>query len=352
MSFVSLNTSVLDSKLRFFPTHTIGMSQSNGTWIETLALKHLGDNVYETVHNPERMGNALNIAYGGFALAVAVKSSYQSLPPNSNHQLYTMMGSYLGPALTDRPLRASVRTVRQTRTFATRQVEVSQKQADGTFRTCFIALADLQVPEKETMLQFSISPSRNYASYAGLADRETQAQKLVEQGKVSQQAANTQALGLGVLARLFDIRPCPEGIFAQNLTGMAKSLPTTQDGLPLTEKSTADWLRSKTALPDQSENVSLLAFFMDSALSFAPLAFSKMFLEDSSACSSLDFAIRIFSNSVSMDKWHLREIKTKVGSEGRTYNEAWMFDEEGKCVACMTQANILRPLKKKKEGNL
>lgn len=311
---------------------------------ESLSLQDLGNNIFETNHAPERMGNSLNIAYGGFALAVAVKAAAATIP--SHYHLYSIMGHYLGPALTDRPLRATSRTIRQTRTFATRQVEVSQRQDDGSERVCLVALADFQVAEKASLLEFSVPPSKQYSSWRELEDGPTQAQRLVEAGKVSQELVDVQNTTFGVMGRFFETRPCPEGIFAQRVGGLAKSLPTTQDHLPLVEKSTADWMRSTETFPDQMDNMAALAFYMDGALSFAPLVYSGLFLDDSAACSSLDFALRVFSNDVDMRRWHLREIQTRVGAEGRTYNEARIWDESGHCVASMTQANILRPLKK------
>lgn len=79
------------------------------------------------------MGNIANIAYGGWTLAIAANAAYQSAPPS--YHLYSMLGHFLGPALTDRKLFCTVRKIRDTRTLATRQVEVSQAQDDGsTFR--------------------------------------------------------------------------------------------------------------------------------------------------------------------------------------------------------------------------
>lgn len=170
---------------------------------------------------------------------------------------------------------------------------------------------------------------------------------MVRDGKVGQKLVDMQNTSFGLFARLFNTRPCPEGIFAQLITGLAKHLPTTQDHLELTDRSTADWVKLPDVLEDQTENVACLGFLLDGALAFAPLTFSHMFLDDSSATSSLDFALRVFSNKVEMGEWHLREMVTHVGAEGRTYSEARMWDEGGRCVASMTQQSIMRPRKKK-----
>lgn len=81
---------------------------------------------------------------------------------------------------------------------------------------------------------------------------------------------------------------------------------------------------------------------MDGGLSTLPLTFDHMFLEDAGACSTLDFALRIFSNDVRFDQWHLREMRTHTGGNGRTYSEGTLWDEKGNMVCSMTQQNILR----------
>lgn len=287
------------------------------------------------------MGNALPIAYGGYALAVACKAACLSVP--SGYHIYSFMGNYLGPALTDRPLLATTRTVRQTRTFATRHVEVSQKLDDGQTRVCLFATADFQAKEKGSMFEYSRPPSKVYSNHKDLPSTLETAGALLSSGKINKAQHDAFAKAFVVSTSLFDMRPCPEGIFGQNLSGFAKSLPHTQDTLPLTSRTTADWFRSPTALTSPIDNVAALTFYSDGALSFCPLSFSHLHLEDSAACSSLDFALRFFGD-VDVEKWHLREISTHAGSEGRTFSECWIWDESGKAVATMSQQSIMRVL--------
>ncbi|KAH9862634.1 hypothetical protein IAQ61_010052 [Plenodomus lingam] len=313
-----------------------------------LNLRRLNDTAFETTTTPQRMGNPQPIAYGGYALAVACKAASLTVPPD--YHLYSMQGNFLGPASTNHQLRASVRTLRQTRTFATRQVEVSQVRDDGETRLCLIALADFQTPEQDVLLEYSRAPSRTYSAWSQCPTQLDAQQKLLAEGKVTQAQVDAHAKGFQLAQDLFEQRVCPEGIFAQTLHGMAKSLPHSQDGLALPQRTTADWFRSAERFADEVDNITSLTWIMDAAISFAPLAFSHLWFEDVGAASSLDFSLRFFRNRIDARRWHLRELSTKVGAEGRTYGESWVWDEEGRAVACMTQQSILRPrLKEGKE---
>ncbi|KAF9700641.1 hypothetical protein EKO04_001475 [Ascochyta lentis] len=308
------------------------------------------------------MGNALRIAYGGFALAVALKAACYSVP--SGYHLYSFMGNYLGPASVDRCLYARVRDVRQTRSFATRHVEVYQvldsdseaskaNQAPKE-RICLFATSDFHIQEPAgTLLSYHCPPRREggYTHHTLCPAKSRTAADLLAAGKISQSTHDAFTAAFALNSSLFDIKMCPEGIFAQNLSGHAKSLPHSQDHLPLPSRTSADWFRATGELPSQTEQLAALAFYADGALSFCPLSFSHMYLEDSGACSSLDFSLRVFGD-VDLERWHLREVGTHVGAQGRTYSEAWIWDEEGRAVACMSQQSILRVLPGKGKGKL
>jgi acyl-CoA thioesterase len=100
------------------------------------------------------------------------------------------------------------------------------------------------------------------------------------------------------------------------------------------------------------EQMSTMGFLMDSFLAFCPLVFTHRGFFDAGASGSLDFALRFFerSDKVDFNKWHLREVVTVAGAEGRTYSEARMWDESGKMIASMTQQCILRPPLQKPNG--
>lgn len=207
-------------------------------FIEQFALKELSKNEFETVYPPQCMGNPLNIAYGGYGLGTACKAACLSVP--EGYHLYSMVGSYLGPASTNISLRASVRVIRQTRTFATRQVEVSQVREGNEKRLCLIAIVDFQVKEKARLLEYSRTPTDTHPNWRDCPTQDEAFQKLVSDGKVTQSILDAHSKSFNIFPTMFDQRIIPSGIFAQNLYGMAKHLPHSQDDRPLPKRMTAD----------------------------------------------------------------------------------------------------------------
>ena len=65
--------------------------------------------------------------------------------------------------------------------------------------------------------------------------------------------------------------------------------------------------------------------------------------EESVACSSLEFALRLFVNDLDFSDWIMRENKSKAAGVGRTHQEACLFDSRGGLIAIMTEQCILRP---------
>lgn len=317
---------------------------------EQIRLVPLSENAWTTADSPRRMGNPLNIAYGGYAVGVACKAASISKP--ESYSLYSLTGNYLGPAFSDRPLIARVKVLRQTRTFATCLVEVSQtldvngQPGKDEERVGLIAIVDFQTPEKASLMEYSRSPSMQWPKWNDCPTLKETRQRLVDQGKLPQKLADAHAADFSAASDVYEQRLPPNGIFAQNMYGMMKKLPHTQDDLPVVERRTADWFRIKEDLKSKDEHESSLAFTIDGAIAFSPLSFDHLYFDDIAACSSMDFAMRVFRNDLDLNRWHLREISTSVGSEGRNFGEAWVFDEEGKAVATMSQQSIMRPAKK------
>jgi len=309
---------------------------------EQIVLDQIAENEFASRTKPGWMGNIAMIAYGGCTLAIGVSAASKTV--KDGFHLYSCNGNYLGPAQTDRQYVCKVTRIRDTRTFATRFVLVGQKQDDGSFRPCLSMLADFQTKEPATMLSYSAPPSKEYPAPSSLSNMPDFRAEMVKAGKIPQAAAHAHDKTFALMGKTFESRIIPDSVMHQVLFGMAKHVPTTQDDLPLSSRVTAEWLRAKDGmLKTQTENVAALAFNIDGALSFVPLVHDHKSLQDAGPCSSLDFAIRIMSNDVNLNQWHLKEMKTHNGSNGRTYSEARIWDEQGNLVATMTQMNILRP---------
>ena len=117
---------------------------------------------------------------------------------------------------------------------------------------------------------------------------------------------------------------------------------TTQDHLPIIAKVCAEWHRTREPLLTKAEQLAGLAFLMDGALSFLPLTQDHKFLDDVAACSSLDFALRIFSNDFDMNTRHIKELTTSNASFGLSYSEGRFWDRDRRMIASMSQHSILR----------
>ncbi|KAL4899113.1 hypothetical protein BDW74DRAFT_184115 [Aspergillus multicolor] len=314
------------------------------TLAEHISVTSIGPDTFQSRFNPERQGNTASYAYGGCSLGVGVQAACQTVP--EGYLLYTLTGSFLAPVLTESKPTISIRRLRDTRTFATRQVEISQIQ-NGKARLCVIMLADFHKKEKNSVLEYSVPPDQLYSppeSGKCLTPQDLGA-KMASDGIITTQDLKLYNTLFGLMARFFETRQAPEGISASNLHGMAKSQPAPphQATLPLTQKISGDWFRSRTSLSTRADHYAALAWILDAYLTFTPLTHSGMFLDDVSACATLDFAVRIFSDEFDLSQWMLRELKTVAGGGGRTFTESRVWNEGGRLVACMSQQSILRP---------
>jgi len=174
-------------------------------------------------------------------------------------------------------------------------------------------------------------------------------QNLLTQGLTDPRTVEMHKVAFGLLDRLVDVCYCQEGVLTQNMTGFAKrGTPTSQDHIPLPHRTSGDWFKAKHEMEMPGDHAAGLAMILDGALSFLALAHSGRSFADASAQSSLDFAFRVFENKIDLNDWHLREMSTVTGGNGRTFNEAKVWDKEGRMVAEMTQQCILRPPKDSK----
>ena len=318
------------------------------TVTDLLSLRQHSPTHYESINVPERMGNTANWAFGGNTIGIAIAAALQTVP--TTFYLYTAMGNYLGPASVDRTLHCNVRSLRSTKTFCTRLVEVSQIRDDGQSRLCMFMTADFQSPEQETVLTYSCPPRRPVSALQDCVSETENEKALLERGVITAQDVKIQRKLFGLAQRFLERRPCPEGVMTQTYAGAAKKgTPTTQDQYPIYEKTSSDYFRSKHRLETPAQHVAALAFVMDMATSFIPLVHSGSTLMEAGVQSSLDFAMRMFVNGgeggVDLNEWNLREWTTVTGGEGRTYTELRVWDLKGRMLGNMTQQSILRPKK-------
>ncbi|KAH8700386.1 acyl-CoA thioesterase II [Talaromyces proteolyticus] len=318
---------------------------------ELIAIEPLGPGKYQSKHFPPHGGNSAPIAYGGFTIAVALQAAMASVP--ATFHLYSVMGNYLAPVSTKRRIICTVQETRSTRTFMTRRVQVSQEQDNGkpTY-ICLDMLADFQIAEP-ALITYSTPPQREYTHWKDCVTVETHRQQMLAAGEITPaQDKIYEAIFGGLHTFQYEVRACPESMTTQTLVGVNKHRPTTQDRLSLVDRSSGDWFRAIGDFKTPADHLAALTFIMDGLLSFLPLVHSRHFFDEVDACSSLDFAFRIFNPNVNLNNWHLRECITHAGGFGRTYTEGRVWDEAGTLIGSMTQQCILRPKAKKQKHNL
>lgn len=309
------------------------------TLAEQIGVEKVKDGEYVSKVLPVKMGNSLPIAYGGCTVGVAVNAACATV--SSSLALYSVLGHFLGPASTEEKLHCHVENVRDTRSFATRRVRVNQKQRDGKFRTCLELTADFHVKEESPFI-YSAPPTTTYARPEDCPTIPDLASILTKRGDISEKRAQGFLKMFGVALEHFESRYCTNGVAGQNLGGAAKTLSTTQEHLPISAKTSAEWQKTNVQLEGVNNNMAALAFLMDGALSFLPLSHGHLWFEDVAACSTLDFAFRIFTPDIDLNSWHLRERTTSRGGAGRTCSEGRLWDDKGNLVASTSQQSIMR----------
>lgn len=296
------------------------------------------DDALMSVHYPEAMGNTANIAYGGCALGMAVNAGVCSVP--SDYFLYAAHGLFLGPCLTSEKLSFAIFRVRETKSFRTIRVEARQFQK-GKPRVTFYITLDFQVKE-QTALKFNLSPRIQHPGPESCLPLEDFMQEAALKGIFPKKLVQVWLTSFEMSRRFFEMRQCPESVSAQNLSGMFKPAKTTQDGMHITQKSSAYWFRSRSPISKQ-ESYAAIAFKTDAALAFVAVTFRNEFITDYGALSTLDCVLRFHTSDFTCNEWMLHEQVTECGNEGRTYSTGRVFKENGDLVATMTQASILRP---------
>lgn len=303
-----------------------------------------GNDEFTSTHLPFHATPDTSVAYGGCTTGLAIRSAFKTIT-KPNFHVYSVMGAFHGPTLTDRPAICRVTRTRDTRTFASRHIEVYQKQDNGSERVCADIFVEFHVLE-DAMMRYSAAPTRDYGKdpedhSTSMDGAEILAESLAK-GQDTQLVAGYVSM-LNFQLRICETRLCRDGLPRNPVVS-----GTSQGHLSITEKVSAEWIRSWHPLMDEPENIAALVSIMDSGLTPLPLILEERDLFGPSACSTLDFALRIMLPGIQMHKWHLRERKTVAAAVGRTYSESRVWDEDGKLVVIASQSNILRPRKEKK----
>lgn len=344
---------------------------------ELIRLREVSKNplVYQSVRNPAKAGNTLPISYGGLSIASSIQAAFHSLPEIRNEEsksspwaIYSANGLFLGPTLIDRPVQYTVTLLRDTRTFVTRFIVGSQKY-DGKARNCFCITIDFTLKtqsagphhnEAKLPLSFSCAPSQSYPPVEELGDLFTEVSDRVKRGELD---AKVQERLLGTFAlidQVSTLRNVKGGIIEESVVGILrrKGTPYQVEVPDITKRRNVDYFKARetlTPIPANDDSLPLneealqasyLAFLIDGALAFYPLIESGMALHDAGACSTLDFAIRYHDDETDyFNNFHLREMRTYCASRERTFNEALIWDLDGKLTASVSQQCVLRPKK-------
>lgn len=91
------------------------------------------------------------------------------------------------------------------------------------------------------------------------------------------------------------------------------------------------------------DTVTSFPYVLDAGIASQVSMYNRFKSEDIAAVSSLEFALRFFADDPLWDSWLLREETPHDAAGGRTYNEAFLRDQDGNVLVSMTQQCILRP---------
>lgn len=324
---------------------------------------------FESIQKPFSLGNAGNIAYGGYVASMAIAAAYQSLSQDAlTHQrIYSVAGNYLGPTSTDSTVTLEVSVLRQTKSFSTRLVLAKQRSSSNDVeRTTAAVLIDFiatRGTQTEPGMRYSAQPRKDVSHHSRLRSWHGTLDDEVKAGTLPESVRDfVKEIG-APMAALIEQSFCPEGIFFDTLGAIMPDRKSKQDNLAITDKVAYEWFRHRTVdgssddaakdgvlLPPtpQASAACMFGMVMDAYISFSPLSFSHKSLYSVQSCSTLDFALRFHIDDLQPHKWNLREITTIAGGDERTYTEArcWHDDDaqsgELTLAATMTQACVLR----------
>lgn len=189
-------------------------------------------------------------------LGLCVSAAFASLPSNDTkriYDIYSVLGTFLGPTSTKAKLQFTVEDIRTTKSFATRKVEVWQDFPDengggkATRRRTMIQLVDFHVREPAT----SVLPGMTYSkqplhpeSYRDDPDTLINQHQYLEQTQSSTISKQFHHV-FPLFFRYLDIKPITQSMGVAKALGLNSGAKTSQDNLPLQERTNAQWFRIK-----------------------------------------------------------------------------------------------------------
>lgn len=78
--------------------HPVSTLQDAATILDMIRLRGIGENSFESLALPERMGNTANIGFGGCTLSMVVSAAFQTVetPSRGRMALYSALVTSLG----------------------------------------------------------------------------------------------------------------------------------------------------------------------------------------------------------------------------------------------------------------
>ncbi|PWN31527.1 uncharacterized protein FA14DRAFT_88271 [Meira miltonrushii] len=322
---------------------------------------------------------AMGRTFGGSSIALGVHAAYHTLPKEATGlRLYSVMGNFLGPGQADKIARIRVTNIRSTRTFATRQIIISQTSTkdECIWQDNFVMLIDFvaqkgkdeQEKRERNIVSYSVQPPlTQIAHHSELCDVKEHMKKEIDSGKTAQQAYDAMEACFNLLDG-WDNRYCPEGMFAQHTFATQVDRTSNQANRPIHERRTWDWARFRKPMPIQEFPTSdgillpptaiacsaiLLCHYLDTWTSVIVPWLAEIDWSEMESYSTLDFAIRFHVDDLDATQWHLRESKSTTANNQRNYVEEQLWQEKPgqdfTLVATVTESCILRGVRQRKE---
>jgi hypothetical protein len=184
-----------------------------------------------------------------------VSAAFAAIPkdnPERVFDIYSVLGTFLGPTSIRYKLTFTVEDIRTTRSFATRKVEAWQElpSTDGgapSRRRTMILLADFHARERPEMtlsgMDYSKAPL--HPESLKISPETLQNQRAHFQATQPEKVVKMFDHVFPLFDRYLDLRPIPEAMGTQKALGMNKDRKTSQDELPLQQRTNSHWFKIK-----------------------------------------------------------------------------------------------------------